>query len=59
MFTFFCVIVYLGGRNMNRMRVPEEKEKILKDYLNGLGISVIVEKYQVRDFLIYRWLKKV
>ena len=43
---------------MNRMRTPEEKEKILKDYLNGIGISVIVEKYQVRDFLIYRWLKK-
>ena len=36
----------LGGRNMNRMRTPEEKEKILKDYLNGIGISVIDEKYQ-------------
>lgn len=43
---------------MNRMRTPEEKEKILKDYLNGMGISTIVKKYQVRDFMIYRWLKK-
>ena len=43
---------------MNKMRSPEEKEKILKEYLNGTGISVIVKKYQVRDFLIYRWLKK-
>ena len=43
---------------MNKMRSPEEKEKILKDYLNGTGISVIVKKYQVRDFMIYRWLKK-
>lgn len=43
---------------MNRMRTPEEKEKILKDYLNGMGISSIVKKYQVRDFLVYRWLRK-
>lgn len=43
---------------MNRMRTPEEKEKILKDYLNGMGISAIVKKYHVRDFMIYRWLKK-
>ena len=43
---------------MNRMRTPEEKEKILKDYLNGMGISAIVKKYQVRDFMTYRWLKK-
>ena len=43
---------------MNRMRTPEEKEKRLKDYLNGMGISAIVKKYQVRDFMTYRWLKK-
>ena len=44
MFTFF-VILYLGG-------------KILKEYLNDTGISIIVKKYEVRDFLIYKWLKK-
>ena len=43
---------------MNNMRTPKEKEKILKDYLNGTSISTIVKKYKVRDFLIYRWLKK-
>lgn len=43
---------------MNNMRTPEEKEKILKEYLNGTGISIIVKKYEVRDFLVYRWLKK-
>lgn len=43
---------------MNRMRTQEEKEKKLKDYLNGMEISIIVKKYQVRDFMIYRWLKK-
>ena len=43
---------------MNNMRTPKEKEKILKDYLNGASISTIVKKYKVRDFLIYRWLKK-
>ena len=43
---------------MNNMRTPEEKEKILKEYLNGTGISIIVKKYEVRVFLIYRWLKK-
>ena len=43
---------------MNNMRTPEEKEKILKEYLNGTGISTIVKKYKVRDFLVYRWLKK-
>ena len=41
----FFVILYLGG-------------KILKEYLNGTGISIIVKKYEVRVFLIYRWLKK-
>lgn len=28
---------------MNDMRTPEEKEKILKDYLNGTGIFTIVK----------------
>lgn len=55
---FMLFYIYIGGRNMNRMRTPEEKEKILKDYLNGMGISSIVKKYQVRDFLVYRWLRK-
>ena len=43
---------------MNNMRTPEEKEKILKEYISGTGISIIAQKYNVRNFLIYRWLKK-
>ena len=43
---------------MSNIRTPEEKEKIVKDYLNGKGIKTIEKEYQVRNAQVYRWLEK-
>lgn len=43
---------------MSNIRTPEEKEKIVKDYLNGKGIKTIKKEYQVRNAQVYRWLEK-
>lgn len=43
---------------MNNMRSINEKEKILKDYLNGTAMSIIERKYEVSNVQVYRWLKK-
>lgn len=43
---------------MNKMRTPEEKEIIIKDYLNGTGISQIERKYNVDNRQVYSWLRK-
>ena len=49
---------FIGGNNMSNIRTPEEKEKIVKDYLNGKGIKIIEKEYQVRNAQVYRWLDK-
>ena len=49
---------FIGGNNMSNIRTPEEKEKIVKDYLNGKGIKIIEKEYQVRNAQVYRWLEK-
>ena len=60
MSTFFYVIFILGGVKMrkNNMRSPEEKEKIVKDYMNGTGIKEIERKYEVDNRQVYSWYKK-
>jgi len=49
---------FVGGRIMNNIRTPEEKEIILKEYLNGKGIKKIEKEYNVRNAQVYRWLEK-
>ena len=44
-------------RNTN-MRTPEEKEKILEEYLSGeTGIREMERKYNINHSIIYRWLE--
>ena len=59
------VKIYKGDENMARptgtnniMRTPEEKEKIVKEYLNGESATVLTKKYNLPDKMIYRWLNK-
>ena len=42
----------------NNMRTPEEKEKIVKEYLNGKSAVELTKIYGLADKLIYRWIKK-
>ena len=42
----------------NNMKTPEEKEKIIKRYLNGETIAELVREYQIGHKIIYEWLKK-
>jgi transposase len=49
---------FVGGNNMSNIRTPEEKERIIKEYLNGKGIRTIEKEYQVRNAQVYRWLEK-
>ena len=42
----------------NNMKTPEEKEKIIKRYLNGETIAELVREYQIGHKIIYKWLKK-
>ena len=43
----------------NNMRTPEEKEKIVKEYLYGkIGNSKICEKYGIRKSLLWNWVNK-
>ena len=42
----------------NNMRTPEEKEKILEEYLSGeMGIREMERKYNINHSVIYRWLE--
>lgn len=43
---------------MAKIRTAEEKEKIVKDYLNGKGIRNIEKEYGVRNAQVYRWIEK-
>ena len=43
---------------MSNIRTLEEKERIIKEYLNGKGIRTIEKEYQVRNAQVYRWLEK-
>lgn len=49
---------FIGGNNMSNIRTPEEKEKIVKEYLNGKGIRTIEKEYEVGNVQVYRWLEK-
>ena len=40
------------------MRTPEEKEKIVIEYLNGESATELTNKYNIANKLIYRWIKK-
>ena len=42
----------------NRMRTPEEKEKIVKEYLEGEPPTRLNSKYDLPNKLIYQWIKK-
>ena len=42
----------------NRMRTPEEKEKIVKEYLEGESPTCLNSKYDLPNKLIYQWIKK-
>ena len=42
----------------NRKRTPEEKEIIIKDYMNGTGIMEIEKKYNISDSSFYKWKKQ-
>ena len=43
---------------MAKIRTAEEKEKIVKEYLNGKGIRNIEKEFGVRNAQVYRWLEK-
>ena len=43
---------------MANIRAPKEKEKILKEYLNGKGIKKIEKEYNINNSVVYRWLEK-
>ena len=45
-------------KTKNEMRTPEEKEIIVKEYLNGETATKLTNKYNLPDKLIYRWIKK-
>lgn len=42
----------------NKMRTPEEKEKIVKEYLEGESPARLNRKYDLSNKLIYQWIKK-
>ena len=42
----------------NKMRTPEEKEKIVKEYLEGESPARLNRKYDLPNKLIYQWIKK-
>ena len=50
--------VYMRENKTNNMRTPEEKEKIVKEYLNGVSAAELTNKYNLANKLIYRWIKK-
>ena len=43
---------------MSNMRTPEEKEKILKEYLDEKWIKKIEKEYNINNSVAYRWLEK-
>ena len=45
-------------KTKNKMRTPEEKEIIVKEYLNGETATKLTNKYNLPNKLIYRWIKK-
>lgn len=43
----------------NNMRSPEEKEKIVLEYLNSVtGYSSILRKYEISEEVFRKWVKK-
>ena len=38
------------------MGLPEEKEKIIKEYLNRKSATKLTKKYNLSDKIIYRWI---
>lgn len=61
---FFCYNKY-GGKNMNNevgknkiMRTPEEKEKIVKRYLNGESAAKLASEIESTDKMIREWTRK-
>ena len=42
----------------NKMRTPEEKEIIIKRYLNGESVSKLAREIETDRARIYKWIKK-
>ena len=42
----------------NNMKTPEEKEIILKEYLNGRSITKLANEYEIGIRQIYHWINK-
>ena len=40
------------------MKMPEEKEKIVKRYLNGESAIKLADEYEIDRGRIYKWVKK-
>ena len=47
-----------SNETKNIMRTPKEKEKIVREYLNGTSAVQLNNKYNLPDKLIYKWIKK-
>jgi transposase-like protein len=47
-----------SNETKNIMRTPKEKEKIVKEYLNGTSAVQLNNRYNLPDKLIYKWIKK-
>ena len=51
--------VYMRKNKINNMRTPEEKEKIVKEYLSGkIGFRNICSKYDIAISVLWHWIKK-
>ena len=45
-------------KSKNEMRTPEEKEIIIKRYLNGETAVKLTNEYDLPNKIIYKWIKK-
>jgi len=51
--------VYMRENKTNNMRMPKEKEKIVKEYLLGkIGFRSICSKYNISNSVLWHWIKK-
>lgn len=50
--------MYYRQSKTNNMRTVEEKEFIVKRYLNGESAVLLTNEYELPAKLIYKWIKK-
>ena len=48
----------MTGSNETKKIMRTPKEKIVKEYLNGISAVQLNNKYDLPDKLIYKWIKK-